>query len=122
MTPEESVRALWAAFDRFDFQAVAPLLHEDFVCEWPQSGERIRGGENFIAVNAHYPGRWRCSIRTLIANGAAVVTETDVSDGETSVVALSFFTFEQGKIRYLREYWPEPYAAQDWRKQWVEFM
>ncbi len=120
MTAEENVRALWAAFDRFDFQAAAPLLHDDFVCEWPQSQERIRGRDNFIAVNAHYPGQWRCSVRTLIVSGDAVVTETDVSDGEVNFVAVSFFTLAEDKIVHLREYWPEPYAAQDWRKQWVE--
>ncbi|MBZ0294640.1 MAG: nuclear transport factor 2 family protein [Anaerolineae bacterium] len=116
------VEALWAAFDRFDFQAVGPLLHDDFVCEWVLSGERIRGRENFIAVNTHYPGRWRCTIIRLVASGADVVTETQVTDGETTDTALSFFTLQDGQILSLREYWPTPYAAPDWRAQWVERM
>ena len=36
--------------------------------------------------------------------------------------AVSFFRLRDGKIAYLREYWPEPYAAPDWRAQWVEMM
>lgn len=120
MNPTEVVEALWAAFDRFEFTAAAPLLHDAFVFELPQSGEVIRGGENFIAMNQHYPGQWRCTIQQLIAEGDKVVTETRVSDGNQTFTALSFFTFKDGQIIHLREYWPDPMPAQDWRAQWVE--
>ncbi len=120
LTPSEVVETLWAAFDRFEFAAVAPLLHDEFVCEFPQSGEVMRGRDNFIAVNAYYPGRWRCTIQQLVAEGDKVVTETRVSDGDQTFTALSFFTFMDGKIIHLREYWPDPMPAQEWRAQWVE--
>lgn len=118
----EVVRALWDAFDRFAFEEVAPLLADEFICEWPQSGERIRGRDNFIAVNKHYPGKWRCMITQMVVEGENVVTETRVSDGETTVLAVSFFTLRDGKIIHLREYWPDPMEAQSWRAAWVERM
>ena len=50
----------WATMRTNDFQAVGELLHDDYVLEWPQSGERIRGRANFVAINENYPahGRW----------------------------------------------------------------
>ncbi len=116
----QTVEALWDAFDRFDFDAAGDLLHDDFLCEWPQSGERIRGRANFVAVNKVYPGQWRCTIQRILVCGDEVVTETQVSDGDTSNTAISFFTLAGGKIVHLREYWPDPYPAPDWRAQWVE--
>lgn len=119
-TPTQVVEALWAAFDRFEFAAVAPLLHDEFVCEYPQSGEVMRGRDNFIAMNQHYPGQWRCTIQQIIADGDRVVTETEVRDGDQSFTALSFFTLKDNQIIHLREYWPDPMEAQVWRAGWVE--
>lgn len=120
MIHQAVVEALWAAFDRFDFDAVAPLLADDFVCEWQQSGERIRGRENFIAVQKHYPGKFRCTIRQIVVSGDMVVTETAVSDGVKHDTAISFFTLRAGQIVHLREFWPDPMDAQAWRARWVE--
>lgn len=39
-----------------DFDALARLRHADFVEEWPQSGERIRGHESYRAIHESYPG------------------------------------------------------------------
>lgn len=127
MASDEVVRTLWQAFDRLDFEQAREVLHEDFVCEWPQSRERIRGVDNFIRVNQHYPGRWRIYILKIVAAGDEVVTEVEVElTAENGAVrqdrAVSFFKLRDGKIVYLREYWPEPFAAPDWRSQWVEMM
>jgi ketosteroid isomerase-like protein len=116
------VEALWDAFDRFDFDAAGTLLHDDFVCEWPQSGERIRGRENFVAINQYYPGQWRCTIQRILVCADEVVTETQVRDGDEQYTAISFFTLAGGKIVHVREYWPDPYPAPEWRAQWVERM
>lgn len=127
MANEEVVRILWQAFDRLDFDLAREVLHADFVCEWPQSRERIRGAENFIAVNRNYPGKWRIYILRIVADADEVVTEVEVElTAENGAVrqdrAVSFFRLRDGRIAYLREYWPEPFAAPDWRAQWVEKM
>ena len=44
------------AFERRDLDAFAELFHDDYVEEYPQSGERIRGKQNARAVNENYPG------------------------------------------------------------------
>lgn len=114
------VARLWDYFDAFNFADAADVLHENFVMEFPQSRERFCGRTNFLAFNAAYPGRWRCKIRHAVAAGDDVVTETEVSDGEATVVAITFFTTEGGLITRAREYWPDPYPAPEWRAQWVE--
>jgi ketosteroid isomerase-like protein len=116
------VEQLWEAMDRFDFEAAGDLLHEDYIGEWPQSRERIRGRANFVAVNANYPGRWRIAIQRLVASGNQVATEVTLTcDGRTER-AVSFFELRDGKIVRETDYWPEPYDAPTWRAQWVEQM
>ena len=116
----ELVLALWDAFDRFEFDTVADLLHDDFVCEWSQSGELIRGRDNFIAVNKNYPGQWRIHVDRLVDAGDVIVTEIRAVDGEVSNPAISFFEFADGKIIKIREFWHDTMDAQSWRTQWVE--
>lgn len=41
------VERFWQLMNSNDFFSVASVLSEDFVLEWPQSGERIVGAENF---------------------------------------------------------------------------
>jgi ketosteroid isomerase-like protein len=116
------VEKLWGYFDAFDFAAVAPLLHDDFVCEWPQSRERMRGRDNYIAVNEHYPGRWRIAIERIVAAGDGVATQVRLEwDGRVEY-AVSFFEFRDGRIVKQVDWWPEPYPAPEWRAQWVERM
>lgn len=127
MTNEDVVRALWTAFDVRDFERAASLLHPDFICDWPQSNERIRGVTNFIAVNKFYPGQWQIKVVRVVSSGAEVVTEVEVTltppAGEARLDhAVSFFTLHDSKIAHVREYWPEPYPAPDWRAQWVEIL
>jgi hypothetical protein len=49
------VAQFWEAMNTNDFRAAAAFLDAAYVLEWPQSGERIRGPENFIAVNDTNP-------------------------------------------------------------------
>ena len=113
-------RELWRLFDQFRFAEVEPLLAPDFLCEWPQTGELIRGPANFIAVQENYPGRWRCTVEHLVDSGDEAVTRTRVSDGKTHTFALSFFTLREGRIRRLTEFWADPYDPPPGRERWVE--
>src|SRR4030095_9812223 len=49
------VERFWAAVHANDFRAAGELLHDDYLLEWPQSGERIPGRGNLITVNERYP-------------------------------------------------------------------
>ncbi len=71
------VKRFWAAMGANDFRAAGDCLHDDYVLDWPQSGERIRGRENFVAVNANYPaaGPWRVTVERLVADENGVASE-----------------------------------------------
>ena len=121
-TSGEIVREFWRLMATNDFHSVLAVLAPDFVLEWPQSNERIRGGERFAQMNAEYPahGRWQFTLKRFVEGGNEVVTEVAITDGVQSATAISFFTVEKGRVSRLVEYWPEPYAAPSSRAHLVE--
>ncbi len=126
-TTDESkavVARFWAAMHENDFAAAGDFLHDAYVLEWPQSRERIRGRENFVAINTHYPaaGRWHFTVHRLLADGDEAASEVSVTDGVVVARVITFSTVQDGRILKQREYWPDPYDAPAWRAQWVERM
>ncbi len=112
----------WQAMQSNDFRAAAQWLHDAYVLDWPQSGERIRGRDNFAAINEQYPaaGRWQFTINRIVAEGDQVVSDVTVTDGQITARAITFSTVRAGKIVHQVEYWPDPFEAPAWRAQWVE--
>ena len=119
---KQIVERFWAAMQTNDFKAVGEFLHDDFILEWPQSGERIRGRTNFVAINEHYPahGRWEFTVHRIIAEGDEVVSDVGVTDGAIIGRAITFSTIRDGKILHQTEFWPDPYEPAAWRAGWVE--
>ena len=116
------VERFWETMQTNDFRAVGELLHDEYVLEWPQTGERIRGRENFVAVNENFPaaGRWSFTVNRLIADDGGVATEVTVTDGSRTDRAITFSEIRDGKILRQTEYWPDPYDPPEWRARWVE--
>jgi ketosteroid isomerase-like protein len=122
MNSRQILENFWEMMKTNDFYAVSALLHDDYVLEWPQSGERIRGRENFAEINTYYPaeGKWQFKLNQILAEGDLVVTDVTVTDGSRTDRALTFSTIRDGKIWRQVEFWPEPSEAPAWRAQWVE--
>jgi limonene-1,2-epoxide hydrolase len=121
-TSKRIVEGFWAAMQTNDFKAAGEFLHDDYVLEWPQSGERIRGRVDFVAVNEHYPahGRWEFTLHRIIAAGDEVVTDVGVTDGAITGRVITFSSVHAGKILHQTEFWPDPFAPAAWRAEWVE--
>lgn len=119
---KQIVENFWAAMQTNDFRRAAEFLHEDYILEWPQSGERIRGRANFVAVNENYPahGRWVFTIHRILAEGDEVVSDVSVTDGVVNARVITFSTVRDGRIRHQIEFWPDPFEAAAWRAPWVE--
>lgn len=124
MNSKQQLEQFWQTMESNDFYAVAQLLHDDFVLEWVQSGERIRGRENFAKLNTAYPtqGTWHFTINSIVADGDEVVTDVSVTDGTLHDRVITFSTIRDGKIWKQVEFWPEPFSAPEWRAEWVEKM
>lgn len=122
--PIEVVREFWRLMAGNDFDAVGAVLAPDFVLEWPQSRERIRGAAAFARMNREYPahGPWSFEVHRIVGGDSEAVSDVSVGDGVRQARALSFFTVADGRITRLVEFWPEPYAAPDWRAGLAEAM
>jgi ketosteroid isomerase-like protein len=118
----ETVHQFWRLMATNDFQSVTEVLSPDFVLEWPQSSEIIRGPERFARMNSEYPshGPWSFTIHRVVAADQEVVTDATVTDGVQTARAISFFTVDRGLITRLREFWPEPYDPPANRAHLVE--
>lgn len=116
------VADFWAAMQTNDFKAASEFLHDGYILEWPQSGERIRGRANFVAVNENYPaqGRWEFIVHQIVAEDDKVVSDVDVTDGVVTARVITFSTVRDGKILHQIEFWPDPFEPAAWRAQWVE--
>ena len=105
-----------------NFDSVAAVLAPEFVLEWPQSNERIRGADRFVRMNSEYPanGLWRFTVNRVTGNEREAVSDVSITDGVQSARAISFFEVAEGRITRLVEFWPEPYPAPANRAHLVE--
>jgi len=116
------VERFWQLMATNDFRSVGSLLSDDFVLDWPQSGERIRGRDNYVAMNQEYPahGRWRFTVNRIVGDDNEAVSDVSVTDGVQQARAISFFTVHDEKIARMVEYWPDKFTAPENRKHLVE--
>ncbi len=124
MNPAEIVQEFYRRMNTNDFSAAAQMLSDDYVLEWPQSRERIRGRDNFAAMNKEYPanGPWRFTINRIVANETEAVSDVSITDGVQKARAITFSTVQDGKITKQVEFWPENYAPAENRRHLVELM
>ena len=124
VTARELAGELWRLFDAGRFRDALPLLAEDFEAHWPNTRERIRGRENFIALNENYPGVSRCTVRRIeeCASGVVTVTEisTETGDDRVTLFAVSFFSVRDGRIAAAEEYFSENGPPPFDRSAWAE--
>ena len=120
MTAKELPAELWRRFDTGRFRDALPLLSEDFEAHWPNTRERIRSREDFIALNESYPGTWRCTVRRVEECAGSVVTVTEISDGRTALFAVSFFEVRDGRIASAEEYFADNGTPPFDRTAWTE--
>jgi hypothetical protein len=115
------VRTFWQLFSNQKWDQAADRLHRDFIAVWPQSRERMIGAKNFIDVNRYYPGNHKIEVIHAFEVANKVLTTVWIeADTGQKTFANSIFEISDDKILMVEEYWAEPYAAPEWRKQWVE--
>lgn len=134
----EIVERYWKAQDPFDPDALGKLRHPDWVAEWPQSGERIPGHEQDVAIHSNYPGypehelssvagqheRWALSpLLTPVrvsGNGHLWVVEAKLAYPDASTwFSVGIVELERGLVRRETIYFLEPLEAAEWRRRWA---
>ena len=116
------VERYWQTMNANDWHGASELLHDDYALDYPQSGERFRGREHFIALNADYPaaGPWRFSLHRIVAGEGEAVSDVTVTAPSVTARVVSFFELRDGKIRRMTEFWPDPFEAAAWRAPLAE--
>lgn len=126
---EQKLHDLYSSGDIRELsRQLAELGSEKMVQEWPQSGERIRGRDNILAVNQHYEGATgtapSLTLRRVVKPGDAWIVEGTIDYGDGTPVSLvSILEADaDGRIVRATDYFASPFEAPEWRRQWVEQM
>lgn len=126
MNPDRSVPELIEEhYERLlagDESAYTALVHEDFVQEWPQTGERVRGKEACLNIARNYPGGPpQIQLGQISGEGDHWVVEamSRYPDG-TDYHVVAILELRDGKVAHETDYFGPSYPAPDWRRQWVE--
>lgn len=142
-TRDAIARYVRAVHDQ-DVDTMSALQHPDFVEDWPQSGERIRGRSNFRKIMENYPGGLRGADadasmdrvvggedRWMVAPTFAVVRVSGAEDVHTAILKLRYpdgaewfmvalIELKDGLIYRATSFFAPAYEAPEWRRDWVE--
>ena len=111
----------WAASASGDLEAEHEIYDDNVLCEYPQSGEKIRGRRNLQALRGHHPGKPSgFLIRRIVGINDLWVTEYVINYKTSVVQTISMMEFEDGRVIHETQYFAEPFEAPAWRSQWVE--
>lgn len=111
----------WAASAAGNQVGEHQIYHDDAVCEYPQSGEVIRGRSNLQALRSHHPGKPSgFSIRRIVGKDNLWITEYVINYEGKRAYTVSIMEFRDGKVAHETQYFADPFKAPAWRAQWVE--
>jgi hypothetical protein len=128
------MKELAAAFEEVlktgDFGALSKLLQDygtdDFVEEWPQSGERLTKAAS-MRLAGSYPEmsgtRPTFKYKRMLGGGDVFVVEGTIDYGDGIPVSyVGVGELRDGKVSKMTEYFANPFEAPAWRADFVEKM
>jgi hypothetical protein len=126
----ELAAAIEAILKTGDFGKMAQGLQEygtdDFVEEWPQSGERLTKAAS-ARLAQHYPEMSgtspKLTYKRMLGGGDVFVIEGTIDYGDGIPVSyVGIGELRGGKIAKMTEYFANPFEAPAWRADFVEKM
>ncbi len=104
---------------RSDPENAHAMYTEDAVLEFPQSGERFVGVENFREWRSSYPANTAFEFQRVRGRDDLWVAELTVTyDGGEPNFGVSIIELRDGRIARESIYVTEPFEAPEWRAQW----
>jgi hypothetical protein len=128
--PSEMAAAFEAALKSGDFAQVSALAQEyaadDFVQEWPQSGERMTKAAA-VRLAEHYPEMSgtspKMTYKRMLGSEDLFVVEGTIDYGDGVPVSyVGIGELRDGKITRMTEYFANPFEAPAWRADFTERM
>jgi hypothetical protein len=105
----QRVQDYWRFANQRDWDGFGGLLHPDLVYEVPQTRERVRGQSAYIEFNRTYPGEWTAELASVVADEQQAVSKIRFHSDGQDCIGIAFFSFANGLISRIVDYWPEPY-------------
>ncbi|MBC8639435.1 nuclear transport factor 2 family protein [Caballeronia sp. EK] len=119
----ETLNAHWLASANGDLDAEHDIYDDDAICDYPQSGERIRGRANLQALRGHHPDKPSgFDVKRIQGEGNLWITEYMISYQGQAAFTVSIMEFRDGKVIHETQYFSSPFEAPAWRSQWVQQM
>jgi hypothetical protein len=117
MSHKNKVQDLWSVISNQNWDEIHNYFHKDAAIYWPNTNEKF-AVEGFMKANSYYPGNWSISVCRLEEVGNIVISVALVTleDSDISLYVTSFFTFQDGLIIELSEYWSDNNEPPQWRK------
>jgi hypothetical protein len=95
------------------------MYHDDAVLEFPQSGERFVGVDNFREWRSNYPASTKFEFREIRGRDDLWVAEVSISyDDGPWMFGVSILEFRGDKIGRESIYVTESWEPPEWRAQW----
>lgn len=102
-----------------DEDAAHEIYHQDAVLEFPQSGERFEGVENFREWRRQYPADLSFHLRRISHREDLVVTEYLISyDRAPWMFTVSIMEFRDDRVAHERIYIMDGFEPAPWREPW----
>jgi hypothetical protein len=118
------VEDYWRALERNDLRGATAYLAEGFIEDWPQSGERIHGPENWLKMAENHPTFPTVKLLRVTGGGDFWAAECDfVYPGSEDIWRVcALHRLEDERIAHITEYFGAPFEAAEWRTAWVEHL
>jgi SnoaL-like domain len=95
------------------------VYHEDAVLEFPQSGERFEGVDNFKEWRKQYPAEVEFELRRFRGGDDVWAAEVRARyDGGPWNYGVSILEFRGNRVAHEAIYYCEPFDAPEWRAEW----
>ncbi len=122
---EQNIRSAidrhWAASAAGDQIGEHEIYHDDVMCEYPQSGEIIRGRHNLQELRSHHPAHPSgFAVKRIVGQGDLWITEYAISYADKNVYTVSIMEFRDGKVSHETQYFGDAFDAPHWRARWVD--
>jgi hypothetical protein len=112
----EVLERILDATERHDIEALRPLMHDEIVGEWPQSGERFRGPDNAIgAMTATDQKPEVAGQARIVGAGDVWVLMLPLKYGSDPYQYVGVFELDDGRLRHVTEYFGGPFPPQESR-------
>jgi hypothetical protein len=117
----EALNAHWQASATGDLDAEHDIYDDAAICDYPQSGERIRGRGNLQALRSHHPDKPSgFDVRRIQGKDNLWITEYMIGYNGRATFTVSIMEFRGGKVVHETQYFSDPFEAPSWRSQWIE--